>query len=259
MEGRSGVLPEKPPRRMSKPSTKTTGNASPDSLENVHPHYVGPFMTRVLGTNAQAESWVITSRRHRKRLQTPSTRQGQSLSRGKRAVEGVVQVLGSELGVLVACPAFHGRIGSVHSRCGSGDLSLDVHPMVASSNGQQLGLLRGIDLLHDRGIHSVSGSGQFGTSPNCRGAIRVGRRHEDAGDGSDGVPRNLGYLASIIQLLGTILFNFDTGDALLSNLTSTEENLAIWTPNVTGSLCFIIATACSYLEVGYRFPYFQAR
>ena len=63
------MLPEKPPRRMSKPSTKTTGNASPDSLENVHPHYIGPFMTRVLGTNAQAEAWVVTSRRHRKRLQ----------------------------------------------------------------------------------------------------------------------------------------------------------------------------------------------
>ena len=62
-------------------------------------------------------------------------------------------------------------------------------------------------------------------------------------------PRNLGYLASAVQLVGTILFNFNTGDALLTGLSWREEDLLIWTPNMVGCACFLVASALAYVEV----------
>ena len=62
-------------------------------------------------------------------------------------------------------------------------------------------------------------------------------------------PRNLGYLASAVQLVGTVMFNFNTVDAMITGLSWEEADLLVWTPNMLGCICFLIASYLAYAEV----------
>ena len=62
-------------------------------------------------------------------------------------------------------------------------------------------------------------------------------------------PRNLGYLASAVQLVGTVMFNFNTVDATLSGLSWELADLLVWTPNMLGCVCFLVASYLAYAEV----------
>jgi hypothetical protein len=64
-------------------------------------------------------------------------------------------------------------------------------------------------------------------------------------------PRNLGYLACTVQLAGTILFNFDTADGLIPAVTWREQDVLIWTPDMLGSICFLVASYLAYAEVSH--------
>jgi hypothetical protein len=66
-------------------------------------------------------------------------------------------------------------------------------------------------------------------------------------------PHNAGYSASLIQFVGTLLFNLNTGDALLSQLTTPEEEILIWAPDVIGSICFLVSSYLALVEVSHRF------
>lgn len=63
------------------------------------------------------------------------------------------------------------------------------------------------------------------------------------------LPRNLGYLASAVQLVGTIFFNFNTADAAIEGLTWQQEDLLVWTPNLLGCVCFLVASVLALIEV----------
>ncbi len=62
-------------------------------------------------------------------------------------------------------------------------------------------------------------------------------------------PRNLGYLSSITQFIGTILFNINTFDAFDSNLTPIQTNLLVWIPDKIGSSLFLISSFFAWLEM----------
>ena len=64
-------------------------------------------------------------------------------------------------------------------------------------------------------------------------------------------PRNLGYLSCLVQLVGTILFNFNTADAMIAGLSWREQDVLIWTPNMLGSICFLVASYLAYAEVSH--------
>lgn len=72
-------------------------------------------------------------------------------------------------------------------------------------------------------------------------------------------PRNLGYLACLIQLLGTILFNFNTADAMIPDLSWLRQDALIWLPNMIGSICFLFASYLAYMEVSNGFFSFAPR
>jgi len=72
-------------------------------------------------------------------------------------------------------------------------------------------------------------------------------------------PHNLGYLASAIQLVGTLLFNVDTVDATLPGHSGASEDLLVWTPNMLGCICFLIASYLAYAEVSLAAASFAAR
>jgi hypothetical protein len=66
-------------------------------------------------------------------------------------------------------------------------------------------------------------------------------------------PHNAGYSASLIQFIGTVLFNINTADAMIAGLGWVGEDLLIWTPDVIGSVCFLIASYLALIEVSHRF------
>ena len=62
-------------------------------------------------------------------------------------------------------------------------------------------------------------------------------------------PKRIGYVASLVQLIGTVMFNFNTGNAFISDLNWGQQNILIWTPNIIGCICFLIASRLAFMEV----------
>jgi hypothetical protein len=70
-------------------------------------------------------------------------------------------------------------------------------------------------------------------------------------------PHNAGYSASLVQFAGTLLFNFNTSDAMLARLTWVDEEVLIWAPDVIGSICFLLSGYLAVVEVSHRLWSYQ--
>ena len=55
-------------------------------------------------------------------------------------------------------------------------------------------------------------------------------------------PRDLGWLACVIQLAGTLWFNWSTGNALRANLDAALADQRVWRPDAFGSIAFLVAS-----------------
>lgn len=53
----------------------------------------------------------------------------------------------------------------------------------------------------------------------------------------------LDRLASAVQLVGTVLFNINTFDALANEIGPSTRNLVVWAPDALGSIAFLISSA----------------
>jgi hypothetical protein len=62
-------------------------------------------------------------------------------------------------------------------------------------------------------------------------------------------PHRIDWLASLVQLAGTIFFNISTFAAMQTGLTSHQANLRVWAPDVFGSICFLVASELALAEV----------
>jgi hypothetical protein len=71
--------------------------------------------------------------------------------------------------------------------------------------------------------------------------------------------RDLGYLSSAIQLVGTIFFNFNTGDALIDGLNMKTYDAVVWVPNFLGSICFLLASQFAVMEFSHATFSFKPR
>ena len=54
------------------------------------------------------------------------------------------------------------------------------------------------------------------------------------------------WWSAAIQFAGTLFFNISTGAALLSDLSTKQENRLIWAPDVFGSACFLVSAVLGY-------------
>lgn len=63
-------------------------------------------------------------------------------------------------------------------------------------------------------------------------------------------PQDCGYMASITQFAGTILFNFNTGDALLNPSGWLADDALVWTPNMVGCVLFLVSSWYGCIEIG---------
>jgi hypothetical protein len=67
-------------------------------------------------------------------------------------------------------------------------------------------------------------------------------------------PGEIGWTSAFTQFVGTVLFNFNTFDALIPGLDWLQEDLVIWGPDVLGSICFLVASGLAILEYWHARP-----
>jgi hypothetical protein len=65
-------------------------------------------------------------------------------------------------------------------------------------------------------------------------------------------PRRIDWLASTIQLAGTLFFNVSTFEGMKRGFDAHQTNLRVWTPDVFGSICFLVSSELAYAEVCHR-------
>lgn len=61
-------------------------------------------------------------------------------------------------------------------------------------------------------------------------------------------PGNIGWLSCAFQFMGTILFNFNTFDAMIPSLNWFEADLLVWVPNILGSVLFLLSGYLAFME-----------
>ena len=72
-------------------------------------------------------------------------------------------------------------------------------------------------------------------------------------------PGRIDWLASLIQLIGTVLFNISTFAAMNTDLTTHQINARVWGPDAFGSIAFLVSSELAYAEVCHRWVCFRNR
>jgi hypothetical protein len=207
-------------------------------------HRVGPFITRVAASLSGGRHLVATSRRHRKGLAPQLL--------GARALESDA-VTRARAWRHFWAPDRVALWTAVTFVIGSGLFALG--GWAAGWPSETLAALRPtavVNRIFFVGSLFFTGAAYLqlfeaanGDVAEAFGPRRTGRRFVGW------KPRNLGWAAAAVQLVGTLAFNADTGDALIAGLTLEEEELLIWTPNALGCFCFLAASAMAWLELSH--------
>ena len=66
-------------------------------------------------------------------------------------------------------------------------------------------------------------------------------------------PRGALWWAAVVQFAGTILFNVNTIDAMVTTFTVEETNRLVWGPDFFGSIAFLVASHLAWMHLGGRF------
>ncbi len=61
-------------------------------------------------------------------------------------------------------------------------------------------------------------------------------------------PQDIGWLSCALQFIGTVLFNFNTLDAMLPSLNWFQQDLLIWAPDIIGSILFLASGYLAFIE-----------
>jgi hypothetical protein len=67
------------------------------------------------------------------------------------------------------------------------------------------------------------------------------------------------WLASAIQFLGTLFFNVSTFAGMNDALDTKQSDLRVWTPDVFGSICFLVASELALFAVCHRWVCVRGR
>ncbi len=61
-------------------------------------------------------------------------------------------------------------------------------------------------------------------------------------------PGDIGWSSGALQFVGTILFNFNTLDAMLPSLNWWQQDFLIWIPDLVGSILFLVSGYLAFIE-----------
>jgi hypothetical protein len=68
-------------------------------------------------------------------------------------------------------------------------------------------------------------------------------------------PRGALWWAAVVQLIGTLLFNANTIDAMVAAFTVEETNRLVWGPDFFGSIAFLVASHLAWMHLSGKFWY----
>lgn len=107
------------------------------------------------------------------------------------------------------------------------------------------------------GITFVIGS-LFFTSAGYSQFLQVINEPDEDGEPSESFrfwawqPARVLWWATFVQLVGTLLFNISTIDAMADSLTVEESNRLVWAPDFLGSISFLIASQLGWMAFCHR-------
>ena len=209
-----------------------------------HIHRVGPFITRVELRLPDGEPWVWSSRQHRF-LGGVGSLPAEAYSQIDKARWWLKVGLFAKSTWLVS--AFF-LVGSV---CFAGASSAGLLPKLL---GAFAASPVAINLVFFVGsiFFTLAAYLQFLAAVNADRISAIAHRQPPQGQFKwfGWHPARIGWISAFAQLVGTLLFNLNTFDALLPNLDWLQEDLLIWTPDAFGSICFLAASALALFEYG---------
>jgi hypothetical protein len=65
-------------------------------------------------------------------------------------------------------------------------------------------------------------------------------------------PHDIGWLSCALQFLGTILFNVNTFDAMLPDFDWLQQDMAVWVPDIAGSILFLASGYLAFIETCHK-------
>jgi len=65
-------------------------------------------------------------------------------------------------------------------------------------------------------------------------------------------PARIAWWAAFVQLIGTLLFNANTIDAMIETFTVEETNRLVWGPDFLGSIAFLVASHLAWTTMCHR-------
>ncbi len=196
---------------------------APPGWTAVRRRSVGPFTVRVTYRRADGGTTEWRSRAHRKGASLLSRPGGSGWWAPRRASWwiGVLFAVGSACFAIGPFPGFVALVGS------GADAAVFFAGSLFFTSAAALQYLETVNA--DRG-------------PARHGARRRPRLLAVE-------PHRIDWWATTVQLAGTVFFNISTYEALRTGLSDTAENRLIWSPDMLGCACFLIASALCWVEV----------
>ncbi len=67
------------------------------------------------------------------------------------------------------------------------------------------------------------------------------------------IPGRLDWNASLIQIVGTVLFNINCFYGMYTRLSMAQEDVRVWVPSTVASVCFVVSSQLAFCEATGRF------
>jgi len=209
-----------------------------------HIHHAGPFITKVELRLPNGEPWIWTSRQHRFSGATPSPPSEAGRASDKAAWWLKVGLFARVTWWISACFIVGAACFAIASAAG----------LAPRFFGDFAGNPVAINLVFFAGslFFTTAAYLQLLAAINADRIADLAHRRFPRGRFRWLAWRqgDIGWLSAMTQFVGTVLFNVNTFDALLPNLDWLQEDLLIWTPDVLGSVCFLVASGLALVEYG---------
>jgi hypothetical protein len=190
---------------------------------------LGPFVTFIEVERPDGLVARYESRRQRKHVAAVSASVSTWWAPGARGWWiGILFAAGSALFAVGALPGYAGAVGTR-----SDSITFFVGSVFFTA-AAFLQYRESVDAGTGGGVGAGTASG--GT-PHGWGRVLVFR------------PGQIDWLASAIQLVGTLYFNVSTATAVRIDLSAHAAHQHVWRPDALGSVCFLVASALAWFEV----------
>ncbi len=197
----------------------------PDDWSCIKAEGIGPFVTKAILKHPNGSHIGWASRDHRKHHNL--------LDSGTKSTLWAPKAIGWWVGVIFA-------VGAVCFTLGSSP----VYPKIVGNN------LDGMTFFIGSLFFTTAALAQYIETINARQTPK-GLKLKQKIRLFTWEPRRIDWLAVLIQFIGTIFFNISTFYALNSLMTIQQINSQVWTPDVYGSICFLVASGLVWIEVGH--------